>query len=111
MIINYIESVIDYHQEKFGLYFSPTVRYVIIEDITKGNYYAFNIIYSDDMRVTELKYLDYKLCVHEADTFQSQWKKDKMWSYDGGKRYQWNEMETLIFDPSIIRNIKIESIL
>ena len=109
MIINYIESVIDNHQKKFGLYFSPTVRYVIIEDITKGNYYAFNIIYSDDMRVTELKYLDYKLCVFEdhLNTFSQ----NKMWSYDGGKRYQWNEMETLIFDPSIIRNIKIESIL
>jgi hypothetical protein len=34
-----------------------------------------------------------------------------MWSYDGGQRYQWSEMETLIFDPSIIRNIKLESIL
>jgi hypothetical protein len=34
-----------------------------------------------------------------------------MWSYDGGQRYQWGEMETLVFDPSVIRNIKLESIL
>jgi len=35
----------------------------------------------------------------------------KMWSYDGGQRYQWSEMETLVFDPSVIRDIKLESII
>ena len=44
----------------------------------------------------------------ENAKYGSKW---KMWSYDGGQRYQWSEMETLIFDPGIIRNIKIESIL
>jgi hypothetical protein len=34
-----------------------------------------------------------------------------MWSYDGGKRFQWISMETLFFDPSVIRNIKIEEII
>ncbi len=107
MINNYIESVIDNHQKEFGLYFSGTSREVIHESINKG-IYAFNIIYSAssfDRRAIEIKYLDHKLCVHQ-DIFAG-----NMWSYDGGKRYQWSEMETLVFDPSIIRNIKLESIL
>lgn len=117
MINNYIESIIDNHQKEFGLYFSETAREVIHESINKG-IYAFNIIYSlprltplafQSKRVTEIKYLDYKLCVHE-DILGSP-DKNKMWSYDGGKRFQWSEMETLFFDPSVIRNIKIESIL
>ena len=111
MINNYIESVIDNHQKEFGLYFSGTSREVIHESINKG-IYAFNIIYSAssfDWRAIEIKYLDHKLCVHQDifDSFDS----GKMWSYDGGKRYQWSEMETLVFDPSVIRNIKLESIL
>ena len=120
MINNYIDSIIDNHQEEFGLYFSGTSRDVIKENIIKG-IYAFNIIYNDMSSVTEIIYLDHNLCIHEdfiTDTLQSQalenakyGSKWKMWSYDGGQRYQWSEMETLIFDPGIIRNIKIESIL
>ena len=34
-----------------------------------------------------------------------------MWSYDGGQRYQWSEMETLIFDHALIRNIKLNKLL
>jgi len=115
VINNYIESVIDNHQKEFGLYFSGTSREVIHESINKG-IYAFNIIYSafqssDDVRAIEIKYLDHKLCVHQ-DIFNAGNRKHPcLWSYDGGKRYQWSEMETLIFDPSIIRNIKLESIL
>jgi hypothetical protein len=112
VINNYIESIIDNHQKEFGLYFSGTAREVIHESINKG-IYAFNIIYSElqsnDMRVTEIKYLDHNLCVHEDQL--NTWSQNKMWSYDGGQRFQWTEMETLIFDPSVIRNIKIESIL
>ena len=111
MINNYIESVIDNHQKEFGLYFSGTSREVIHESINKG-IYAFNLSIvsslasSFDWRAIEIKYLDHKLCVHQ-DIFDA----GNMWSYDGGKRYQWSEMETLVFDPSVIRNIKLESIL
>ncbi len=124
MINNYIESIIDNHQKEFGLYFSVTSREVIHESINKG-IYAFQLIYNNysqvppfhkmNRRVEEIKYLDHKLCIHE-DIFVHEdilgcTDKNKMWSYDGGQRFQWSEMETLIFDPSVIRNIKIESIL
>ena len=130
MINNYIESIIDNHQKEFGLYFSGTAREVIHESINKG-IYAFQLIYHNYSQVPpfhkmnrqvevnlgknlifktkDIKYLDHKLCVHEDQL--NTWSQNKMWSYDGGQRYQWSEMETLIFDPSVIRNIKIESIL
>jgi hypothetical protein len=103
----YIKETIDNHEKEFGLYFSDTAREVIQEAIIKG-IYAFNIIYDIQLKVNEIRYLNYKLCIHyNLDT----WFKDKMWSYDGGQRYQWSGMETLIFDPSIIRNIKLEEVL
>jgi hypothetical protein len=108
MINNYIESVIDNHEKEFGLYFNRTTREVIHDAINKG-IYAFNIIYKLGNLVYEIKFLEHNLCVHE-DILGSPGR-DKMWSYDGGQRYQWGEMETLVFDPSVIRNIKLESIL
>lgn len=115
MINNYIESVIDNHEKEFGLYFNRTTREVIHDAIIKG-IYAFNIIYRSRTTpyqlgnlVYEIKFLEHNLCVHE-DILGSP-SRNKMWSYDGGQRYQWGEMETLVFDPSVIRNIKLESIL
>jgi hypothetical protein len=113
MISNYIESVIDNHQKEFALYFTRTTRFEIERYINKGTY-AFQLIYTSGggpgNLVNEIKFLDHKLCVHE-DILGSPGRVGNMWSYDGGQRYQWSEMETLVFDPSIIRNIKLESIL
>jgi len=30
-----------------------------------------------------------------------------MYSYDGGKRYQWSEMETIVIDQAALREIKL----
>lgn len=110
MINKYIESIIDKHQIEFGVYFSDTYRKVINDAIVK-NIYAFNIIYDIQMKVHEVNYLDYKLCIHEDHLSSHTPSMFKMWSYDGGQRYQWSEMETLVFDPSVIRDIKLESII
>ena len=112
MINNYIESVINNHEKEFGLYFSRTTRIEIERYVNKATY-AFQLIYTSESGpgnlVNEIKFLDHNLCVHEDILGSSG--RDKMWSYDGGQRYQWSEMETLVFDPSVIRNIKLESIL
>jgi len=112
MISNYIESVINNHEKEFGLYFSHTTRIEIERCVNKATY-AFQLIYTSGSGpgnlVNEIKFLDHNLCVHE-DILGSPGR-DKMWSYDGGQRYQWSEMETLVFNPSVIRNIKLESIL
>jgi hypothetical protein len=104
----YINETIDKHEKEFGLYFSNNAREVIKESIIKG-IYAFNITYDILLKVNEIKYLDYKLCKHENDL--DVLLKNKVWSYDGGQRYQWSEIETLIFDTSVIRNIKLEKVL
>ena len=105
----YIKEVIDNHQKIHGLEFNELIRDEIGRLINNG-IYAFQIIYNNNGQAELIKNLDYRLCVHE-DILGSFKAYNKMWSYDGGQRYQWSEMETLIFDPSVIRNIKIESIL
>ena len=105
----YIKEVIDNHQKIHGLEFNELIRDEIEMNINNG-IYAFQIIYNKNGQAELIKNLDYRLCVHE-DILGSFKAYNKMWSYDGGQRYQWSEMETLIFDPAIIRNIKIESIL
>jgi hypothetical protein len=114
MFKDYIKEVIDTHQRAFGIVYHKIHRDEIESYISKG-IYAFQIIY-DTLPDTVLyvidliKPLDYKLCVYESNSFDI-WGAKKMWSYDGGQRYQWSEMETLIFDSSIIRDIKIKSLL
>ena len=108
MVKNYIKEVIDNHQKLFGVDFD-IVRDTIEEEVNNG-VYAFQIIYNNNSQVELIKNLDYNLCIHE-DILASFKNYNKMWSYDGGQRFQWTEMETLIFDPSVIRNIKIEEII
>lgn len=105
MVKNYIKEVIDNHQKLFGVDFD-IVRDTIEEEVNNG-VYAFQIIYNNWSQVELIKNLDYNLCIHEINLSHL----GKMWSYDGGQRFQWTEMETLIFDPSLIRNIKIEEII
>jgi hypothetical protein len=105
MVKNYIKEVIDNHQKLFGVDFD-IVRDTIEEEVNNG-VYAFQIIYNNWSQVELIKNLDYNLCIHEINLSHL----GKMWSYDGGQRFQWTEMETLIFDPSVIRNIKIEEII
>lgn len=33
-----------------------------------------------------------------------------MYSYDGGKRYQWSEMETIVIDLEALREIKLNNL-
>ena len=112
-IKNYINETIDNHQKEFGLYFNNNAREIIHESINKG-IFAFQLIYTSGggsgTLVNEIIFLDHNLCVHE-DILGSPGRVGNMWSYDGGQRYQWSEMETLIFYPSVIRNIKLEDVL
>ncbi len=112
-IKDYINETIDKHEKQFGLLFIRDVRIDIEKYINEG-IYAFQFIYKYRHRtkrprqlVSEIKKLDQKLCVHESSINPN----GTMWSYDGGKRYQWSEMETLVFDSSLIRDIKLEKLL
>jgi hypothetical protein len=113
-IKKYIKETIDEHENKWKVFFNSEICNAIHDDVINKGIYAFQIIYSFDAfenNVEEIKPLDHKLCVHEKDLNQTQKEMGIMWSYDGGQRYQWSEMETLVFDSSLIRDIKLEKVL
>ena len=105
----YITDMIDKHQEEFGVNFDICVR-DYIEDYVNDGVYAFQVIYNGHNQVHEIKNLNYSLLKSEKreNTVGGYW---LVWSYDNGVRYQWNDSETLVFDPSVIRNIKLNQIL
>jgi len=117
----YINNIIDNHQSNNSIYFDLDSRDYIQRNIKNG-IFAFQIIYSPNIYspkspdpslplfvfvVTSVKNLNYnKLLFSKGYNGLSD-----MWSYDGGVRFQWSDTETLVFDPSIIRNIKLNQIL
>ena len=113
-IKEYIKQTIDYHENKWGVFFDSKICNTIHDNVVNNGIYAFQIIYlfeAFENKVEDIKLLDHKLCVHEKDLTKLQNEMGIMWSYDGGQRYQWSEMETLIFDHALIRNIKLNKLL
>lgn len=79
---------------------------------TKGCY-AFNIIYIDigdpdyDCILSSFSELDHsQIRVRPATADTS-----LVFSYDGGKRFQWFDKETIYIDPAKVREIKINQII
>jgi len=102
----YINDMIDKHLEEFGVDFDIYVRDIIEKNISNG-VYAFQVIYNERCQVELVKNLNYYLLKSLVNTSGSGF----ILSYDGGVRYQWSDSETLVFDPSVIRNIKLNQIL
>lgn len=116
----YITDTINKHQKEFGIDFDIHTRDVIEKNIN-GGVYAFQIIYNGQNQVQEIKNLNYSLLKSTSKSLEGKefrpfknkygHVENSLWSYDGGVRYQWSNMETLVFVPSVIRNIKIEEII
>lgn len=108
-IKEYIKDITDKHQKEFNIGFDIYVRDTIEKNINNG-VYAFQVIYNGHNQVHAIKNLNYSLLKSEKreNTVGGYW---LVWSYDGGVRFQWSDSETLVFDPSIIRNIKLNQIL
>jgi hypothetical protein len=100
MVKSYIKKVIDNHEKEFGIDFDISIRDTIEDNINNG-VYAFQVIYNGHYQVHEIKRLNHSLLKYNK----------LLWSYDNGVRYQWGDTETLVFDHSVIRNIKIEEII
>lgn len=113
-IKEYIKDITDKHQKEFDIDFDIYVRDTIEKNINNG-VYAFQVIYNGYNQIHEIKNLNYSLLKSKnyyGDDIGSEFiTADKLWSYDGGVRFQWSDSETLVFDPSIIRNIKLNQIL
>jgi len=110
-IIDYIRNEISNHMNKYSILVHKNDIDEMIEEVLKGTY-AFQIIYND------LNHKDFAYSLHSfipinhrKIVFRDEESYYAAYSYDGGKRFQWTEMETLVIDSSIIREIKINQII
>ena len=117
-VVSYIESIIDMHQKEHGIYFHSIHREYIQDQVNKG-IYAFQVIYvvesnsGHDIGTVskQINNLDCSL-LKSKNIYEPGGEEffNKLWAYDG-KRFQWSNTETLVFDPSKIRDIKLEEII
>jgi len=113
-ISEYIRNEITSHMQKHSVMVLKSDIEEMVEEAMKGTY-AFQIIYSDINSVDRMfSYsfysfikLDHSKIVFQEETEQT----SAVYSYDGGKRFQWFETETLILNPSIIREMKLNQII
>ena len=89
----------------------------MVDEALKGTY-AFQLIYNDmkdaefDCSFYSFIPIDHRKIVFREETDQtSAAYSSAAYSYDGGKRFQWFETETLLLDASIIREIKLNQII
>lgn len=108
----YIRKEITKHMDKHRMLIHKKDIDEMVDEALKGTY-AFQLIYND-MKDTEFDCsfysfipIDYRKIVFREETDQT----SAAYSYDGGKRFQWFETETLLLDASIIREIKLNQII
>jgi len=111
-ISKYIRKEITKHMDKHRMLIHKKDIDEMVEEALKGTY-AFQLIYND-MKDTEFDCsfysfipIDHRKIVFREETDQT----SAAYSYDGGKRFQWFETETLLLDASIIREIKLNQII
>ena len=113
-ITEYIRNEITNHMQKHRVMVLKSDIEEMVEEALKGTY-AFQIIYnnidSEDGMFNYSLYsfipIDYRKIVFREETDQT----SAAYSYDGVKRFQWFDTETLLLDSSIIREIKINQII
>ena len=113
-ITEYIRNEITNHMQKHRVMVLKSDIEEMVEEALKGTY-AFQIIYnnidSEDGMFNYSLYsfipIDYRKIVFREETDQT----SADYSYDGGKRFQWFDTETLLLDSSIIREMKINQII
>jgi hypothetical protein len=108
----WIRQEILYHMERHRIMAYPEIVEEMVQASMKGCY-AFNIVYLDIgdpdyesilSSFGELDHSQIRVRVATADT-------DLAFSYDGGKRFQWFDKETIYIDPAKVRDIKISQII
>jgi hypothetical protein len=111
-IAKYIRKEITKHMDKHRILIHKKDIDEMVDEALKGTY-AFQLIYND-MKDTEFDCsfysfipIDHRKIVFREETDQT----SAVYSYDGGKRFQWFETETLLLDSSIIREIKLNQII
>lgn len=110
--IEWIKKEILAHMERHRIMAHLEIVDEMVAASTKGCY-AFNIIYIDigdpdyDCILSSFSELDHsQIRVRPATADTS-----LVFSYDGGKRFQWFDKETIYIDPAKVREIKINQII
>ena len=114
-IAEYIRNEIASHMQKHRVMALKSDIDEMVEEALKGTY-AFQIIYhdidSDEDRMFNSSFYSFIKLDHSKIVFREETEKTSAaYSYDGGKRFQWFDTETLILYPSIIREMKLNQII
>lgn len=103
-----IKNQIINHLNKFDLTSNinfSTIVDDIINFVTEGNT-AFQLIYDETFALIDCKVLD-RYQIKSLPGVNG----ELIFSYDGGKRYQWSKEETFLIDMRLIREYKLNEIL
>ena len=113
-IVEYIRNEIKNHMQKHRVMVLKSDIDEMVEEAMKGTY-AFQIIYSDitsEDRMFNCSFYSFIKLDHSKIVFREETEQTSAaYSYDGGKRFQWFDTETLILNPSIIREMKLNKII
>ena len=114
-IAEYIRNEITNHMQKHRVMVLKSTIEEMVEEALKGTY-AFQIIYndidSDEDRMFNYSLYSFIKLDHSKIVFREETEQTSAaYSYDGGKRFQWFETETLILNPSTIREMKLNKII
>jgi hypothetical protein len=108
MIEDFVNDVINKHIVRYNLLFGFVISSEIRKYVKEG-VYAFQLIYNENQQVILVKPLDWAKVIQNSlsDAHYGQ----KLWSYDGGEKFQYSSIETLKLDIQKIRELKLDNIL
>jgi hypothetical protein len=114
-IAEYIRNEISNHMQKHRMMVLKSDIEEMVEEALKGTY-AFQIIYNNidsaEDRMFDCSFYSFIKLDHSKIVFREETEQTSaVYSYDGGKRFQWFDTETLLLNPSIIREMKLNKII
>jgi hypothetical protein len=114
-IAEYIRNEISNHMQKHRMMVLKSDIEEMVEEALKGTY-AFQIIYNNidsaEDRMFDCSFYSFIKLDHSKIVFREETEQTSaVYSYDGGKRFQWFDTETLLLNPSIIREMKLNQII
>jgi hypothetical protein len=114
-IAEYIRNEVSNHMQKHRMMVLKSDIEEMVEEALKGTY-AFQIIYnnidSTEDRMFDCSFYSFIKLDHSKIVFREETEQTSaVYSYDGGKRFQWFDTETLLLNPSIIREMKLNQII
>ena len=113
-IAEYIRNEVSNHMQKHRMMVLKSDIEEMVEEALKGTY-AFQIIYNNidsEDRMFDYSFYSFIKLDHSKIVFREETEQTSAtYSYDGGKRFQWFDTETLLLNPSIIREMKLNQII